>query len=90
MPWNISALDQLVYLSRRHGYRSYLKVPCTHPLEAEPRARGGSRPPRRNTGRGTSAANDMDPRWSAWYLPLAAPELPFVPTQFYAAGGGHT
>ncbi|KAL1518845.1 hypothetical protein AB1Y20_015360 [Prymnesium parvum] len=26
--WNVSQVDQLVWLSREHGYDSYLKIPC--------------------------------------------------------------
>jgi hypothetical protein len=27
-PWNVSSVDQLLWFARRHGYVSYLKVPC--------------------------------------------------------------
>ena len=34
-PWNVSEVDRLAWLARRHGYETHLKVPCT-------RARGFS------------------------------------------------
>ena len=27
-PWNVSSVDQLVWLARAHGYAAFLKVPC--------------------------------------------------------------
>ena len=53
--WNLTAVDQLVWLARRHGYNSYLKVPCKHGA-----TRGG-----------WGWANDMESGWSAWLYPLA-------------------
>ena len=53
--WNLTAVDQLVWLARHHGYNSYLKVPCKH---APARSEWGW-------------ANDMESEWSAWYFPLS-------------------
>jgi hypothetical protein len=84
---NVSSLDQLAWLARRHGYHTFLKIPCRSRLVPTPptpptpgKSSKGSmmRPPQQPAAK----HNDMDPRWSAYYHPLAAPTRPYQPTGF--------
>jgi len=63
--WGVYAMDQLAWLARRHGYSTYLKVPC--------RARS---PPPNSRRRGGRRGGRW---WAAWLFPLANRSF-FAPT----------
>jgi hypothetical protein len=64
--WNLSAVDQLAWIARKHGYDTFLKVPCRAQPAHHTAARGLPR--------------DKDQGWSSWMYPLATPRSAFVPS----------
>ena len=62
---NVSKVDLLVFFGRRHGYASYLKVPCC------------ARP---SDGLESASPQRSDRKFSAYYLPLSSPAEPYEPS----------
>jgi hypothetical protein len=81
--WNLTAVDQLAWLARRHGYHTYLKVPCLARLGAGSLEAGrwvaDRRRGRWRVGKATEGTH------AAWLSPLALVGAPYAPSGYHAA-----